>query len=166
MSIPSNHPAIVQARALGLIVEDRPAKATKAKRTRTRKPLVEPGMVALRTWHVAIETKNESNAREWKARNRRAGAAWRAVRAAIRLSDLVPIAALARGGHVVTAKFTRLGGRRLDSLVNLPSALKGCEDAFCYLLGIDDGSPQWRPTCDQEPDSELMGVRVEIEVEK
>jgi hypothetical protein len=62
----------------------------------------------------------------------------------------------------VRARFVRLGGKRLDPMVNLPSAMKGCEDAVCFLLGLDDSSPLWVPSCDQEPGDGPVGVRIEL----
>lgn len=113
---------------------------------------------------VAVETKNEGNARQWKARNRRAGAAWKAVREAIgsRLALLEPFMDHLAANGAIRATFTRLGGRKLDVMANLGSSLKGIEDAVCYLLGIDDRDPRWVPVPAQEPGG-AIGVRIEIE---
>lgn len=112
---------------------------------------------------VGVETKNESNGRQWRQRSHRSGVAWRAVREAVDLALLAPIAAHAREGGVVKVKFTRVGGCRLDVLTNLPSALKAVEDVTAFLVGLDDGCPRWLPSCDQLPGGDLVGVRIEIE---
>lgn len=132
------------------------------------RPLLEPGIAIVQgtlTLFVAVETKNETNERQWKAKSRRAGAQWNAVRKAVgpHLVMLVPLAEHLAQGGAVRARFTRLGGRHLDQLANLGAAFKGVEDAVCFLLGIDDRSPQWHPVAEQEPGSGPVGVRVEIE---
>ena len=45
--------------------------------------------------------------------------------------------------------------------MNLPSSLKGVEDAVALMLGADDGDPRWRCVCAQEPGGRA-GVRVRI----
>jgi hypothetical protein len=151
------------ARCLEMAGETAP-KRGKAKRAKPE--LVQPGNPAPGVWLIPYEACSEANQRVWQGRNRRAGAAWRAVRAAVSLASLVPFEVALNFGEVVRAKFVRLGGRRLDRLVNLPSSLKGVEDAVAYLLGIDDGSPQWAPECAQEPGDGPLGVRVVLEVVK
>lgn len=131
------------------------------KKTHGKVELVEASFIAPSTWIVPLETRNESNQRNWRARNRRSGAAWMAVRAVVQLQYLSQWELIHRWGYCIYARFTRLGGQRLDPLVNLPSALKGVEDAMCYLLGIDDSSPLWKPCCDQEPGA-AYGVRIEL----
>ena len=125
--------------------------------------LVTPGMIAPGVWLVAFESVVEANKRDWRARSRRSGAAWKAVRKAVRLVDLAPFDHCLSRGQAVQARFVRLGGRHVDPMVNLPSALKGVEDALCYLLGTDDGGGLWIPSCDQEPGGSV-GVRVELTV--
>lgn len=116
---------------------------------------------------VAVETKNETNERQWKAKNRRAGAAWKAVREAIggQLGLLEPFARAYASDKALRVTFTRLGGRRLDQLCNLGAACKGVEDAIAYLLGADDGDPRWDARAEQEP-GELVGVRIEVEIKE
>lgn len=137
-----------------------------AVKERKPKPLVTPLTVnrpdGTLVYVIPLETVGEANQRQWQARNRRAGAAWKAVRAVVRLDDLAPYAERLQAGGSVAIRFVRLGGRELDPMVNLPSAMKGVEDAFAYLLGVDDRSPLWRPSCGQEA-GERVGVRVEIE---
>jgi hypothetical protein len=43
------------------------------------------------------------------------------------------------------------------------AATKGVEDAVCYLLGVDDGSPQWHPIPAQDTGHDGIGVMVELE---
>lgn len=116
--------------------------------------------------NVAIDTDCEINGRSWKAMHRRNGAAWRAVREAVgvHLDVFVVHARDYCAGLELRAKFTRIGGRRLDPMANLGTSMKGCEDAICYLLGIDDGSPQWVAKAEQEPGPGPVGVRIEIGV--
>lgn len=47
--------------------------------------------------------------------------------------------------------------------MNLPSALKGVEDAVAFLIGADDADPRWRCECRQEPGGPL-GVKIELAV--
>lgn len=115
-------------------------------------------------WVVALETRAEANGRDWRNRNARAGSAWKAVRSVFTLSALAKWELNHRFGEPIYARFTRLGGQRLDPLVNLPSALKGVEDALCYLLGIDDSSPLWKPCCEQVPGGPY-GVKIELSTE-
>jgi hypothetical protein len=110
---------------------------------------------------IPLVTMGEANGRDWKARSRRSGAAWKAARGVARIDRLSRFESAIREGRPVSAHFVRLGGKGLDTMVNLPSALKGCEDAVAYLIGVDDRSPLWRPTCGQEPGAR-WGVRVEL----
>lgn len=114
---------------------------------------------------VAVETKNETNQRIWKAKNRRAGAAWRAVRGAIgsNLALLEPFTRHLAVNGSLRATFTRLGGRHLDVLANLGASFKGVEDAICYLLGLDDRDSRWHPIPAQDTEHDGVGVMVEIE---
>jgi hypothetical protein len=138
-----------------------PAKPKPARWKRSPAVPVVPTFTAPGTWVFPLVTASEANGRDWRARSRRAGAAWRAAREAVRLEQLAPFAEHLRAGKPVSVRIVRLGGYRLDRLVNLPSALKGVEDAFAYLLGIQDSSPLWVPSCDQEPGG-AVGVRVEL----
>jgi hypothetical protein len=115
-------------------------------------------------WTIPLETRGEANQREWRAKNRRDGAAWKAVRDAVDLWSLRFWENHAHHGGTVYCRLTRLAPKTLDSLVNLPSALKGVEDALCYLLGIDDSSPLWKPSCNQEVNLRY-GVRIELSTE-
>lgn len=141
-----------------------------AEKPRKMKPkeLVEPGIAWIGralVLIVAVETKNEINQRAWQGRNRRAGAAWMAVRKAVggNLATIGGFALHFANGNPLRVTFTRLGGLKLDQMVNLGAALKGCEDAIAYLLGADDGSPLWIANAKQEPGG-LVGVRIEIEL--
>jgi hypothetical protein len=135
------------------------------KRKAGKVELVESSYTAPATWTIPLETRGEANQREWRAKNRRAGAAWKAVREAVELWQLEPWEnAMIDYGEPIYARLTRLTPKTLDSLVNLPSALKGVEDALCYLLGIDDSSPLWKPSCNQEVNLRY-GVRIELSTE-
>lgn len=150
-------PPDLEAKCLELAGQKPAPKARAAKSV-----LVEASHPSAGVWLVAYEAVNESNQRSWQGRNRRAGAAWKAVRSAFTLADLLPLELALRRGEPVRALFVRLGGKRLDPLVNLPASLKGLEDSVAYLLGVDDGSPLWRPYCGQEPGPGPVGVRVEL----
>jgi hypothetical protein len=127
-----------------------------------RVELVAPSRPAPGVFVAAFEARPEANLRAWRGRHARAGAAWRAVREAVGpLSNLLMFEWWLSKGRPVRARFVRLGGKRLDPMVNLPSAVKGVEDAVCFLLGIGDESPLWVPSCDQEP-GDLCGVRIEL----
>lgn len=135
---------------------------------RSPRPLIEPGIAIIQgtlTMFVAVETKNETNERQWKAKSRRAGAQWMAVRKAIgpHLGLLAPFAEHLAQGGAVRAKFVRLGQRKLDALANLGASFKGVEDAICFMLGIDDGSCQWHPVAEQE-NGPQVGIRIELEI--
>ena len=113
-------------------------------------------------WEIPLETRSEINLRDWRKRSKRSDAAWRAVSRAFgpHLWHLARFAADYHAGGEVRVKFTRLGGRALDK-GNLPTALKGVEDAVAFFLGADDGSPLWKAEWDQEPGG-AMGVRIQF----
>lgn len=144
------------------IVDHEPVPVSKYKRPKIEVTMVQPMCVPhgnTLTITVPIETVNESNGRDWKARSRRSGQAWKLVRKSVKLEHLAFFEARIRQAMPVYARFTRLGGRKLDPMVNLPSALKGVEDAMAFLLGVDDGSTLWIPECGQETGG-LVGVRI------
>lgn len=152
-------------RALGCTVSGPVARTDEAPEPKAAK-LVEPGIALVSgrlVIMVAVETRNEANQRDWRARSRRSGAAWRAVRESVgvHLSLLEPFARHYASGGALRVTFTRLGGRRLDQMANLGVALKGVEDAVAFLVGADDGDPRWHPVPRQE--AGVVGVRVEIE---
>lgn len=126
--------------------------------------LVKPGMSNVNNriiLMVGVETKNETNQRVWRAKHRRAGAAWNAVRRAVtRLDWLQPLADHYADGGCLRVVLTRLGGRKLDRS-NIPAATKGVEDAVAFMLGCNDGDMRWRAEWDQEPGGPV-GVRVEV----
>lgn len=140
------------------------AMSSKQSGRRESVELIAPSFMPPATWIVPLETRSEANGRDWRARSRRSGAAWKAVRAAVTLAQLAPVEDCLRHGRPVRCRLTRLGGRALDRMDNLPTALKGVADALCYLLGIDDGNPLWLPVCDQEPGGP-MGVRIQLLME-
>lgn len=131
------------------------------------KEFVEPGLAILNgrlIILVAADTANETNQRKWKAKNRRAGQAWTAVRQAIgpNLGTLASFARYYESGKVLRVKFVRLGGRKMDRS-GIPAATKGVEDAVAYLLGCNDGDVRWLASWDQETGGPC-GVRVEVEI--
>jgi len=148
----------------GVTVNGQPA--TKAKRTKKPKTLVQSGVGyggGVLVIMVAVDTVSEINHRQWQARNRRTGQSWMAVRRAVGpyLDMLARFSRLYHDGNRLQVTFTRLG--RLADLSNTASAVKGVEDAVAYLLGADDGDERWVPRFEREKSVEC-GVRVEIEV--
>lgn len=115
------------------------------------------------TFVVGVKTASEVNLTEWRKRSNRTGVIRRAVAAVVgpNLRHLVPIAEAFHGGVTVRVHMVRLGGRKLDKLANLGSALKAAEDAVALILGADDGSNLWKATCDQEPGGPY-GIRVTL----
>lgn len=116
---------------------------------------------------LPVETKSETNMRDWRARSRRSGQAWQVTRSTVNIRMLAAFEEHYRAGGVIQAVFTRLGGKRLDSMSNLGASMKGVEDAVAFLVGANDGSDQWQVTAAQEVYSvELghtqIGVRVEL----
>ena len=77
------------------------------------------------------------------------------------LAYVAPFAVTFHSGKIVRPHFTRIGGRSLDKGVNLPSSLKAVEDAVAWVMGADDGSPNWSASFAQEP-GPAYGVRVEL----
>lgn len=122
---------------------------------------VEPERVVIL---VAMETVNETNARQWQARSRRSGMAWDRVRKAVgpHLGALEPYCRHWENGGALRVRFVRLGGRALDRS-NIPPATKGVEDAIAYLLGASDGDPRWHPEWDCVPGG-VVGVEITLEV--
>ena len=163
MGLPLNHPAILQAIERGLIDGDRPTPAAGGKRPGLRVELVKSAFTTPATWVIPVVTTSEINGRDWRSRSNRTKAAREAVSKAFgpRLMAAAVVAHHYHQGGAVRAVFTRLGGRRID-LSNLGSALKGCEDAVCLIIGASDGDPRWRPEFRQEPGGPV-GVRVELE---
>lgn len=102
---------------------------------------------------VGVKTASEVNLHEWRNRSKRTGVIRRAVSAVVGpyLRHLVPFAEAYHNRLPVRVHMVRLGGRKLDKLANLGSSLKAAEDAIALMLGADDGSPLWVPTCDQRP---------------
>ena len=166
MGIPENHPAILQALQRGLILPPPGAPVPE--------PEADPSLVEPSYWRCGIDpyavefrvplrTMSEANQRVWQGRSRRTGEARKAVSRlfgeALRL--LVELAEHYHGGGALDVVLTRLGGKALDRTVNLPSALKGVEDAVALMLGADDGDHRWRCRCEQEPGGRV-GVRIRI----
>lgn len=143
-------------------------KPTSKRAKRSKPKLVEPSCRLIRgvlTITIAVETCNENNMREWQAKHRRAGEAWKATRRAITeygLTQLANLVFFLNRDDTIKARFTRLGGRRLDQLANLGNAFKGVEDAICYLLGIDDSDPRWQPVAPEQRPGGEVGVMVEL----
>lgn len=165
MGIPENHPAIVEAVRRGLI---RPSPAAAP-------PADEPDqageLAAGSFWRVAggvefrvgVRTASEANQRGWQGKSRRTHAARLAVSRLLGpfLRAVADVAEHYHAGGTLDVVLTRVGGKRLDPTVNLPSALKATEDAVALMLGADDGDPRWRCRCEQETGG-LVGVRVRV----
>lgn len=143
-----------------------PAPTRGRRKRATGNALVEPAFTAIPlAWTIPIETASEANGRDWRARSRRADAAWKAVSKAVgpKLLHLGAVASCLHGGRdAVRVRLVRLGGKRLDRS-NLPPALKAVEDALAFILGIDDGDPRWRCEWEQEVGGPA-GVRAEVAV--
>jgi hypothetical protein len=112
---------------------------------------------------IPVEAPSLANDRDWKVRNRCAGAHRKAVSKALGpwLTTLAAYAVHYHRGGVLLVRVVRLGGRKLDRGANLPAALKYVEDGVALMLGADDGDPRWRCEFDQEPGGPV-GVRVEL----
>lgn len=113
---------------------------------------------------LPILTKSEANqGGNWKGKSKRTKDARRQVSLLCgpKLRKLARFAEHYHAGGILRAKFTRLGGRKLDRMANLGAALKATEDAICLMLGVDDGDPRWVAVSEQEPDG-AVGVRIEI----
>ncbi len=166
MNIPKELEAEMVAK--GAIVTKKPVQVPQEPRQADLRALAEAGthwsgprFMAL----IPVCTTSEVNSREWKARNRRAGEAWRAVSKILgpNLGSLACFAGPYRDGRPLYVTFTRLGGRRLDRS-NLPTATKAVEDALAFMLGADDGDPRWVASWDQEPGGP-QGVRITLSLE-
>lgn len=145
-------------------VEEPPAKTSKRKPAELVTPgiAIEPERVTIL---VAMETVNPTNgSSDWKAKSRRAGAAWRRVREAVgpNLGALEPFSRHYENGGALRVRFVRIGGRALD-MSNIPPATKGCEDAIAFLLNANDGDPRWHPEWDCVPGG-AVGVEITLEV--
>lgn len=114
---------------------------------------------------VPVKTASEVNGRDWKARSRRSGAAWKAVSKLLgpHLALLAPFAEAYHSDKALKVVFTRLGCHKMDKS-NLPSATKAVEDALAFMLGADDGDPRWSARWEQVPEAEVCGVRIYLEV--
>jgi hypothetical protein len=114
-------------------------------------------------WEVGVETRSESNQRDWRARNRRTIAARKAVANlfARHLRQLVPYAEHYHANGALGLTFTRLAPRLLDR-GNVSPALKAVEDAVALIIGADDGDVRWQASYLQEA-SPLYGVRIKLE---
>lgn len=156
MGLPEDHPAILAAKAKGLIPADAPRKREKAELVTAK--YISPG-----TWIVPVLTVSESNERGRWARAGRTIAARTAVSRTIGpwLPALASYSAHYHSGFPLRVVFTRLGGRKLDRS-NLATALKAVEDALAMMMGADDGNPKWQAEWEQEPGGK-HGVRIELE---
>lgn len=128
--------------------------------------LIEPSFTPPATWAIALEVPSIANSRDWRVRNRVAKVHRETVNRflALQLAALVPFAhGYHHAGKSILCVLTRLGGRQLDRTANLPASLKYVEDAVCLKLGINDGCPRWRCSCEQEPGGP-SGVRIVLEL--
>ncbi len=67
---------------------------------------------------------------------------------------------LAASGGRLRVIFTMVSPRRLDS-DNLQGSLKAVRDSLAYVIGLDDGSPQWDWIYLQERGSPSIRIKVE-----
>ena len=113
------------------------------------------------TFVVGVYTASEANEADWRNKSTRKGVIRSAVSRVLgkELAYLVPFSIAYHRGLPVRVHFVRLGGRRLDKLANLGTAMKAAEDTVCLMLGADDGADNWVPSCDQEPGG-AYGVRI------
>lgn len=128
--------------------------------------LVSPGVAIVHGKLVAmipVKTASEVNGRDWRKRSRRSGEAWKAVSRTLgpHLDLLSPMALAYHDQKALRVLFVRLGCRKMDRS-NLPSAMKGCEDAIAFLLGADDGDARWHSSFEQDQEHEGVGVKIEI----
>ena len=126
---------------------------------------VKPEFIPPATWRIDFTTVSEANQKpsQWRAKSRRVQNAWKAVSRVIgpHLISAAVAAAPYHQGNPIYIRFVRLGGRKLDRLVNLPSSIKAIEDALAHMLGCDDGDPRWQASCDQRPGGPV-GVEITI----
>jgi hypothetical protein len=115
------------------------------------------------TFVVGVQTASEANEADWRNKSTRKGVIRSAVSRVLgkELAYLVPFSIAYHRGLPVRVHFVRLGGRRLDRLANLGTAMKAAEDTVCLILGADDGADNWKPTCDQEPGGPY-GIRITL----
>lgn len=141
------------------------AKPAKAKAELVANAFIPPpaGKLGPVTFVVGVQTASEANEAHWQRRASRSGIIRKAVSRVLgkELAYLVPFAVAFHKGLHVRVHFVRLGGRRMDKLANLGTAMKAAEDAVCLILGADDGADNWVPTCDQEPGGPY-GVRITL----
>lgn len=134
-----------------------------------KKQLVEPSITLKIGGKLAatipVETSSEINSRQWRARHRRTGAAWNAVKNVFgpNLSLLAGFAEAYHRGQTLNIVFTRLDKRRLDEMANLGTSMKAVEDALAFIMGANDGDLRWKARPAQEH-SDLIGVRIEMEI--
>lgn len=149
MSIPSTHPAILDAIRKGLVTETRPAQ-----------PAPPPGLDSflLTIWVPGLVPVSKANQRNhWAAVMRRereyAAKLWAALRR---------VAIRWRGPLSVT--FHRAGAKQLDS-DNLAGAYKKLRDVVAEWLGIDDGdttAASWGYTQEAASARLLHGTRLTV----
>lgn len=152
--------------ACGPIGEPEPGAKGGGKRGKRKPTELHMHMCA---WHgdkllivVGIQTANETNQRDWKAKNRRAGEAWQRTREAVRIPYLADFENAFLFGKPVKIEFCRLAPRQIDR-GSVGAACKGVEDSLAYLCGTSDGSPLWQAVYTQEK-SRGYGVRIIMEL--
>lgn len=112
---------------------------------------------------LPIVTKSEANESAWVKKMSRKASAKKTVREVLGPSWhlLKLFTAAYHNGNAIRAKFVRLGGRKVDPC-NLSTTMKSVEDMIAGAMLADDGDPRWHVSYEQEPDSDLAGVRVEL----
>jgi len=123
------------------------------------------GKIGPVTFVVGVQTASDANEAHWQKKAARNGGIRKSVSRVLgrELAYLVPFAIAYHNNLPVRAHFVRLGGRRLDRLANLGAALKAVEDTVCLMIGADDGSENWKPSCEQEPGGPY-GVRITLSI--
>ncbi len=130
--------------------------------------MVEPGVAVVDGVFVAMIPailRSEANESQWHRKMLRKLSSKKAVRDTLgpHLAILLPYAEAYHAGKGLRAKFTKLGGRKLDVMANLGNSMKAIEDAVAWAMLVDDGDSRWHATPHYEP-GELVGVRVEISI--
>lgn len=141
---------------------------TTRQRALSSRELIEPSVVIVGSKLVVgipVATYSDANERKWQKVMQRKISAKRAVRETIGPNHglFTRFAEAYHAGKALCVCFRRVGHRRVDRS-NLPTTMKYVEDTIAAFIAADDGDPRWRPSFDQDPDHDGVGVVVEIEV--
>lgn len=114
---------------------------------------------------VPCVLRSEANESQWQRTMARKLTVKKMIRQVLgpSLRELLPFAdAFHNGYRSLKVTITKLGGRQFDK-DNLYRAVKVVQDMIAGALLVDDGSPSWMMSAEQEPGGPC-GVRIEIEV--